>query len=46
VELAKKAALLKEKKLTGEALCRKLQELVKNRCTVLATLAGQTVPSQ
>jgi hypothetical protein len=46
VELAEKAALLKEKKVTGEALCRKLQELVKNRCTVLATLAGQTALSE
>jgi len=46
VELAKKVALLKEKKLTGEALSRKLRELVNNRCKALATLAGQTVTSQ
>jgi hypothetical protein len=45
-EMAKKVALLKEKKLTGQTLCKKLQELVENRCIVLATLAGQPVPSE
>jgi hypothetical protein len=43
-ELAKKAALLKEKKLSGEELGRKLQELVANRCTVLARIASPIVP--
>jgi DNA-binding transcriptional ArsR family regulator len=37
-ELAKKAALLKEKKMTGEELRRKLHEIVENRCIVLAKL--------
>jgi DNA-binding transcriptional ArsR family regulator len=44
-ELAKKATLLKEKKLNGEELSRKLREMVANRCTVLASIAGHTVPS-
>jgi DNA-binding transcriptional ArsR family regulator len=38
VELARKTALLKEKKMTGEELRRKLHEIVKNRCIVLAGL--------
>jgi len=37
-ELAKKVALLKEKKITGEELRRKLHEIVENRCIVLAKL--------
>jgi hypothetical protein len=41
-ELAKKAALLKERKMTGEELSKKLQEIVENRCKVLAKAAGQT----
>ncbi len=43
-ELAKKTALLKEKKLNGEEMGRKLQELVANRCTVLARIASPIVP--
>jgi hypothetical protein len=38
VELARKTALLKEKKMTGEELRRKLHEIVENRCIVLAGL--------
>jgi DNA-binding transcriptional ArsR family regulator len=38
VELARKTALLKEKKMTGEELRRKLHEIVENRCIVLAEL--------
>ena len=38
VELAKKTALLKEKKMAGEELHRKLHEIIENRCTVLAKL--------
>jgi DNA-binding transcriptional ArsR family regulator len=38
VELAKKTALLKEKKMAGEELRRKLHEIIENRCTVLAKL--------
>lgn len=45
-ELAKKAALLKEKKLNGEELGRKLRELVANRCTVLSRKASSIVPLQ
>ncbi len=43
VELAKKAALLKEKKLGGEELHSKLMEIIKNRCIALANVAGHTV---
>ena len=46
VELAKKAALLKEKKIVGEELHRRLQEIVKNRCMVLANMAGHVVSSE
>jgi DNA-binding transcriptional ArsR family regulator len=45
VELAKKAALLKEKKLNGEELGRKLQEMVANRCAALARIASPLVPT-
>jgi DNA-binding transcriptional ArsR family regulator len=38
VELAKKIALLKEKKMAGEELRRKLHEIIENRCIVLAKL--------
>jgi hypothetical protein len=38
-ELARKTALLKEKKMTGEELRRKLHEIVENRCKVLTELA-------
>jgi DNA-binding transcriptional ArsR family regulator len=37
-ELARKTALLKEKKMAGEELRRKLHEIVENRCIVLAKL--------
>ena len=37
-ELAKKTALLKEKKMAGEELRRKLHEIIENRCIVLAKL--------
>jgi DNA-binding transcriptional ArsR family regulator len=37
-ELAKKTALLKEKKIAGEELRRKLHEIIENRCIVLAKL--------
>ena len=43
VELAKKAALLKEKKMVGEALRKRLQDIVTNRCMALANVAGHTV---
>jgi hypothetical protein len=46
VELAKKAALLKEKKMVGEELHRRLQEIVKNRCMVLANMAGHVFSSE
>jgi hypothetical protein len=39
VELARKTALLKEKKMTGEELRRRLHEIAENRCAVLAKLA-------
>ena len=37
-ELAKKMALLKEKKLCGEELRRKLRETVENRCVALSVM--------
>jgi hypothetical protein len=43
VELAKKTALLKEKKMAGEESCRKLHEIVENRCIVLARVAEHTI---
>lgn len=42
-ELAKKAVLLKEKKMGGEEMRRRLHEIVANRCTVLASMAEHTV---
>ena len=39
VELTRKTALLKEKKLVGEELRIRLHEIVENRCIVLATQA-------
>lgn len=39
MELAKKTALLKEKKMVGEELLRKLHKIVENRCIVLASVA-------
>jgi len=41
VELAKKTALLKQKKMVGEELRTRLQEIVKNRCIALANVAEQ-----
>jgi DNA-binding transcriptional ArsR family regulator len=41
VELAKKTALLKEKKLDDEELRSKLHDIVENRCMVLSGAAGQ-----
>jgi hypothetical protein len=38
VELARKATLLKEKRLVGEELRARLHEIVENRCMLLATL--------
>ncbi len=38
VELARKTALLKKKKLVGEELRTRLHEIVENRCIALATL--------
>ena len=46
VELAKKVALLKEKNTDGEALRKKLHDIVENRCIVLANVAGQMVSSE
>ena len=45
VELAKKTALLKEKKMDDEELRSKLHDIVENRCTVLSSAAGQMVSS-
>jgi DNA-binding transcriptional ArsR family regulator len=41
VELARKTALLRERKLSGEELRKKLYEIVKNRCEELAKLKRQ-----
>jgi hypothetical protein len=46
VELAKKTALLKQKKMVGEELRSRLQEIVKNRCIALANVAGHAVSSE
>jgi hypothetical protein len=46
VELAKKAALLKEKNMDVEELRRRLHDVVENRCMVLAGLAGQMAPPE
>ncbi len=43
VELAKKVALLKEKKMGGEELRSRLTEIVKNRCIELSKAAGHAV---
>lgn len=43
VELAKKTALLKEKKMAGEEPRRRLREIVENRCIVLAIVAEHKV---
>lgn len=46
MELAKKVALLKEKKMNGEELRMRLQEIAWNRCRVLANMAGHVVSSK
>lgn len=43
VELAKKTALLKEKKMGGEELRSKLTAIVRNRCMTLSNVAGHAV---
>ncbi len=43
VELAKKVAFLKGKKLFGEELRARLQDIIKKRCTALAIVAGHAV---
>jgi hypothetical protein len=43
VELAKKTALLKEKKIDGEELRSRLLKIVRNRCMKLANVAGHAV---
>jgi hypothetical protein len=43
MELAKKTALLKEKKMAGEEPRRRLHEIVENRCIVLTSVAEQSV---
>jgi hypothetical protein len=45
-ELAKKASVLKEKKMVGEELRKKLSEIVEKRCQALSMISGQAaVPS-
>jgi hypothetical protein len=44
VELQKKTALLKEKKVVGDDLRRKLQEMVEKRYIILSKIAGQAIP--
>jgi DNA-binding transcriptional ArsR family regulator len=41
LELAKKAAVLKEKKMSGEELRVKLRELSEDRCLALSQIVGQ-----
>jgi hypothetical protein len=41
-ELAKKTSLLKQKKLKGEELCRRLQEIAQTRCTELSRIVGES----
>ena len=45
-ELAKKTALLKSRKLSGEELRDTLHALLGNRCIILSEIAGQSVPSK
>ncbi len=44
-ELAKKTAILKEKKVVGEELRGKLHSVVEQRCQELLKLTGQAVPA-
>jgi hypothetical protein len=46
VELVKKVALLKNRKLSGEELRNKLHDLVETRCIDLSEIVGQNTPSQ
>ena len=46
VELAKKTALLNEKKMVGEELRTRLQDIVTKRCMALANVAGRSVPPE
>jgi len=43
LELAKKTALLKEKKMVGDELRARLQDIVTKRCMALANVAGHAV---
>jgi len=44
-ELAKKTALLKSRKLSGEELRETLHALLGTRCIILSEIAGQSIPS-
>lgn len=46
LELAKKTALLKKKKMEAEEFRVKLRELVEARCMVLSKIVGHSAPSQ
>jgi hypothetical protein len=46
VELAKKAALLKEKKMDGEELRSRLHDMVENRCAVLSNVAEHSFSAE
>ncbi len=46
LELARKVALLKERKIRGNELRRRLSELVANRCTTLLAVAESTILSK
>jgi hypothetical protein len=45
LELAKKAAVIKAKKISGEQLQNVLHDIVEQRCQDLMKLTGQTVPT-
>ncbi|MGC9345894.1 MAG: hypothetical protein ACP5ER_03775, partial [Candidatus Bathyarchaeales archaeon] len=42
IELARKTLLIKEKRMSGEELRKKLHEIVKNRCEELAKIRQQS----
>jgi hypothetical protein len=46
VELAKKAALLKQKKMNGEEMRTRLHDIIENRCIVLTNVAGHAVSTE
>ncbi|MGQ9530447.1 MAG: hypothetical protein ACUVQX_05320 [Candidatus Bathycorpusculaceae bacterium] len=46
VELARKTLLLKEQKIFGEEIRRRLYEIVKNRCEELAEIRKQSHPTR